>query len=440
MGISKTTAIIKSRLPQTAQATGPSSQYSLQPVRIYARNQESNPIAYLRPSRSSNHNRWFSSGPGSRISSTKAPGPRYDRTKYPTSKTSKAISQRGAAPFASTLRPNLTGGTLPRSAGGYCQGARHFSHTSGAQAQVVQNVSAGIRAFIVNGGKARFDGVNPTTGEKRFRSVSQTEDAVLTHRESSFARSIRGTNLEFKLCPTITALSPAFSSAKQDAHIDTTSLRDIDLLENLATDFARALKDLAAVLTDLRHLSAFGDLPICLTTNGSGPTLTVRFSGCDGDLVSRLCDEVGVHRGMIVEDESWSAEKDVEMALLFPFAPVGAESGAASEYAVQDEYFGQKPLDEKHGTEALDWRQMLSPPIKTQSLSSIATSTPFPPNADTPSGYESLRDSDFASDDPYYRQSVPPSTISPRNKISSADYEGVEGIYKFLQVCEEARR
>lgn len=362
------------------------------------------------------------------------------------SKISKAISQRGAAPFASTLRPNLTGGVLPRSAGGYGlsgAGARHFSHASGAQAQVVQNVSAGIRAFFIGGGKARFDGVDPMTGEKRFRAASQTEDAVYAQCSNPCAKGTRGTALEFQLSPTITALSPSFSSAGEE-NLGITSLNGITLLDNLATDFARALKDLAAVLADLRRLSAFGDLPISLTTTPSGPILSVGFPGCDADLVSRLCDEVGVRRGVVVEDEAWIDEKDVEMALLFPFAPV-AGTDVISEHENGYEYFERKPLDQRYQPEELDWRQMLSPsaykPSNANSLHSFATLQSPAQKAKSPSGYESLRESDFASDDPYYHTCSPLEAPTHSTvKSASGDYEGLEGIYKFLQICEDSRR
>jgi len=360
------------------------------------------------------------------------------------SKTSRAISQRGAAPFASTLRPNLTGGVLPRSAGGYGlsgAGTRHFSHTSGAQAQVIQNVSAGIRAFFIGGGKARFDGVDPITGEKRFRAATQTEDAVYTQWESPCATMIRGTTLEFKLSPTITALSPSFSSAGQE-NASLISLNDVKLLDNLATDFARALKDLAAILADLNRLSAFGDLPISLTTTPSGPILSVRFPGCDADLVTRLCDEVGISRGVVVENEAWSDEKDVEMALLFPFAPVGGGTDAVSEYDNGYEYFETKPLHQRYQPEELDWRHMLSS-SRPDSLHSLTTLHSPVPKTNSPSGYGSLIHSPLASNDPYDTTFAPAHSTAKGASVSasaSADFEGLEGIYKFLQICEESRR
>ena len=283
--------------------------------------------------------------------------------------------------------------------------------------------------------------MDPITGEKRFRRVSQTEDAVRSRWESPLARSTRGTKLEFKLSPTITTLSPVFSKNQQSA-TGLTSLNDLCLLDNLATDFGRALKDLAAILADLRVLAAFGDLPINLVTTPSGPVICVRFSGCDGDLVSHLCDEVGVRRGIIVEDEAWTAEKDVEMALLFPFAPTGSDT-ASSELDVAGDYFEPKALDQGHQRDELEWRHMLSPSAHHSSRAASSHTCPTihspPRKINTPSGYESLVESDFASDDPYHH-TLSPLKAPSHGMTQGTDYEGLEGIYKFLQECEDSRR
>lgn len=363
------------------------------------------------------------------------------------SKVSKFIVRRGSAPFASTLRPNLTGGALPRSAGGYSLGAgrgvRHFSHSPSVQAHVVQNVSAGIRAFLVNGGKARFDGFNERNGEKRFKTISATENEIYQSAKKPFNAFVKGTSLEFQLSPSITALSSAASNASST--LDIQGINASKLLDNLSIDFARALKDLSAILTDLRRLSALGDLPLSLTHGPSGPVLTLRFPGCDSAIVSRLCDEANVSRGTIREDEAWDHDRDVEMALLFPFAP-GGYFGMRED--LNDNLGQDSPV--RPAPEQLDWRQMMTPLGPSASLSEEddditnlhLSSSPHPPQHMTLSnsksknlsGYESLgNDSDFAPEDPYLRSPARPQTVR------SEDYEGLEGIYRFLKECDDFR-
>jgi hypothetical protein len=363
------------------------------------------------------------------------------------SKVSKAIVRRGSAPFASTLRPNLTGGALPRSAGGYSLGAgrgvRHFSHGPSVQAHVVQNVGAGIRAFLVNGGKARFDGFNERTGEKRFKTISATENEIYQNTKEPFYAPAKGTSLDFQLSPTITALSPVASNTS--SILDVQGINANSLLDNLSIDFARALKDLSAILTDLRRLSALGDLPLSLTHGPSGPILTLRFPGCDGAIVSRLCDEANVSRGMIREDEAWDHDRDVEMALLFPFAPGNYSAMREDQNDNLDHGSPVRPAAEQ-----LDWRHMMTPLGPSASASDdithldLSNSTHRPqhitPTNSKPkslSGYESLGDdSDFAPEDPYLRRPAPP--VRPQT-VCSEDYEGFEGIYRFLNECDHFR-
>ena len=327
---------------------------------------------------------------------------------------------------------------------------RHFSNTGGAQAQVIQNVSAGMRAFCVGGGKARFDGFDHKTGAKRFKAVSEAEDQALRKIQKSTSAWVKGTNLEFRLNPTVTALSASFPTSTGQG-FEGQSLGSEGFLDVLSVDFARALKDLSAILVDLKRLAAFGDLPISLVTSpNDGSTLCVRFAGCDGETVSRLCDEVGVHRGVIREDQAWNDDKDVEMALLFPFAP----NGPVSDFGEESVLFTKTiQADNEIAPEQLEWRNMMSPsnhgdqrteshftgyhhidtPCTTNTPQcSLAMLTPR-----TPSGYESLRESDFAADDPYYRHDS--STQGHRTRDAEG-LEGLESIYRFLAECEQARR
>ena len=169
-------------------------------------------------------------------------------------------------------------------------------------------------------------------------------------------------------------------------------------------------------------------------------------------------------RGVIREDEGWvnGKEKDVEMALLFPFAPTGtSNTGSLSDIASEEEacqYFQKASLSAARPRfqEDLDWRNMMD--LSTQhtpfshtgsqfasweddegTLRSPALNTRSHSHSHSPSGYESLRDSDFASDDPYF-PAAKASSLKAAPRTSETEYEGLEGIYRFLQVCDESRR
>lgn len=305
---------------------------------------------------------------------------------------------------------------------------------------MVQNVSAGIRAFVVGGGKARFDGLDGKTGEKRYKTVSKTEDEVLQKIDRPFKPHVKGTNLEFQLSPTITAFSTKFSTT-ESREFEVQSLLSPEILSDISIDFARALKDLSAILADLHRLSTLGDLPINVSHTPSGPVLNCRFPGCDALTVSRLCDEANIQRGVVREDEAWERDRDVEMALLFPFAP---ESAATSETGHKEakEFFG--PASAAY--EQLNWRHMMSsqePLIPINELTSHDVPAPRARlasshrNSKSLSGYESLGESDFSENDPY----VWTEELQTRESVSGSEgYEGLEGIYRFLKECEDARR
>ncbi|KAL8843450.1 MAG: hypothetical protein Q9176_002063 [Flavoplaca citrina] len=444
--VSQASALIRSKLPQASAGANGASEAVLQPIRLHSKAQPLHPAAWLRQSRSSAHRKF--------TSQASAHAQRFDRPSFQKSKIGQAVTRTFGAPFASTLRPNLTGGALPRTAGGYglggtAQGVRHFSHVGGAQAQVVQNVSAGLRAFCIGGGKARFDGFDQKTGAKKFKAVSEAEDRALRKIQRSSAAWTKGCNLEFRLNPTITALSASFPTSTGPSHEGQT-LGTIGILDTLGADFARALKDLSAIHTDLKRVAAFGDLPISLTTSKhGGSTLCVRFAGCDADTVSRLCDEVGVRRGVIHEDEAWNDDRDVEMALLFPFAPSQSVSHSDNESAL---FVKTLQADGCIAPEQMEWQNMMSPSQRSGHKSngdsadihyintSTSTETPHysydPCSPQSPSGFDSLQESDFPTEDAYYYQD----SSRRARRQESGGLQGLESIYRFLAECDEARR
>lgn len=359
------------------------------------------------------------------ITSGPAPRKTIDRSKLPVSTISRAVSQLpGRAPFASTLRPNLTGGALPRTAGGYSAtgagrvgGVRYFSHTPAAPAQVVQNVSQAVRAFWLSGQRARFDGVDGK-GRSRYVSVSAAQEEMRV-KMAAFSNNLPGSFVDFKISPTITALSPlgaalavegifgptAAAEAFKSAGVPAATLNTEGFLDVLSTDFARALKDLSAVMADLKKLaSSLGDLPISMEKNN---ILRVRFPGVDADTVERLCDDVGVQRGMVGEDAAFHLSQGVPVALKFPFAP-GAEDSVSQTFT-------------SPGGSMRSHNSVLSE--EEDAFLDEFDDNPWLSTASPEEGYESLS----------------PPVYSHSGEHCSEEFEGLEGIYRFLEECDCAR-
>ncbi|KAK0104757.1 hypothetical protein ONS95_005027 [Cadophora gregata] len=335
-------------------------------------------------------------------------GTRFNRAALPKSVTATAVSRLTIrTPFSSTLRPNLTGGTLPRTSGGYSLGgsrpggARYFSHTPAAPVQVVNNVSAAVRAFWLSGQKAQFDGMTPA-GEKRYRGVSNLQEQA-TRNMQSVPRTTPGSFIDFHVNPTVTALSPLGAAFGSNMDASATNLNTEGLLDVLSVDFARALKDLAATMNDLKRLSALGDLPITLEQKS---ILRVRFPGCDAETVDRLCDEVGVQRGVIMQDEDFESSAGAHMALLFPFAP-------SSEHILSSPG-GSLRSETGHDLE-YDYEELEEDIIHNSWIE----------------GYESL-ENDSDGESAYFTKTS--------GQPNSSDYEGLEGIYRFLEHCDNSRR
>ncbi|KAG6002335.1 hypothetical protein E4U54_000901 [Claviceps lovelessii] len=340
--------------------------------------------------------------------------PRFDRTKLPSSNTSRRVAQfSGRAPFSHALRPNLTGGAMPRSAGGYSLGgggARYFSHTPAAPAQVVQNVSQAMRSFFLSGQKIRYDGVGPR-GQHQYRAVSCLEDDAM-NKLSAIPRWSPGAFIDFQLSPTITAVSPLAALAGRDskssdfgAEVATqaTCLDTEGFLDVLSADLERALQDFTVVFSDLRRLSALGSLPIFMHKSDM---IRVRFPGVDAITVERLCDDLGIQRGLVGEDPAFQTAMGVSAALKFPFAP-------QSERAISSPGGSARSLE---GSFLQDTASSLEDDF-------------FAREAFT---YE-LLDSPAVSEPEGYGTMSPPITSHARG---SDEYEGLEGIYRFLGEAE----
>ncbi|KAL2110627.1 hypothetical protein VUR80DRAFT_931 [Thermomyces stellatus] len=399
VGVARTTKAIRSKIANASKPT----QSQLQNATIYTAptgRQAIHPLAALRQGRRSA--RWYSTNRQRYLTSTVrrymsggTTGPRIDRSRFPTSNTSRRISQlTGRAPFASTLRPNLTGGALPRTQGGYTLGggggARYFSHSPVAPAEVVNNVSAAVRAFWLSGQRVRFDGVD-SRGYAKYRAVSILEHEA-ARQMSSCPKPVPGSFVDFQLSPTITALSPLASSFTLEPANPSACVASLDpeVVNALAGDFARAFKDLSMTFRDIKRLSSLGNLPITLEKPS---VLRVRFPGVDVETVERLCDDLDIRRGSLGEDPEFGAAMGVPVALKFPFAPESEVALTAT-----------------------------SPSRSSQSMDSDNVREAFieleeNPWFSDPEGYETMSLESSSGDPPQ-------------------DYEGLEGIYRFLQECD----
>ncbi|KAF3935097.1 hypothetical protein ABW19_dt0207055 [Dactylella cylindrospora] len=201
-------------------------------------------------------------------------------------------------PFASTLRPKLCG-ALPRSANGYSLGgnARYFSHTT-APAQVVQQVSTAMRAFILTGKDMSY-----YSAKRRNNTSTYARGQIKMHLAAlNTDRLAPGAYVDFHIMPKFTCMSE--NDPVGYTCLDTATRGGF--MDELDVELNNAMRDISRVYQDLRKLSALGELPITLV---SPCTFRVHFRGCDSELVTRLCDEVGVTTGVIHEDERFAYDK-----------------------------------------------------------------------------------------------------------------------------------
>ncbi|EWC48414.1 hypothetical protein DRE_02183 [Drechslerella stenobrocha 248] len=115
-----------------------------------------------------------------------------------------------------------------------------------------------------------------------------------------------GAYVDFHLYPKFSALSPTDPIGYTTLDGTTATGPSATFMDALTEDFSAAARDLVRVQQDLRRLSLLGELPISLV---SPATLRVHFRGCDADLVTALCDEVGVATGIIHEDERFAYDR-----------------------------------------------------------------------------------------------------------------------------------
>jgi hypothetical protein len=158
-----------------------------------------------------------------------------------------------------------------------------------------------------------------------------------------------------------------------------------------------------------------------------GSSLRVHFPGCDAGSVERLCEELGVQRGVVVQDEAFDFFAGTEVALLFPFAPSDSSLYEESDGA---DFFYEKPKNlmarERH---VISLDDMLtdshSERYSNQSdggyVDVLAEENPW---QSSNSGYHSVgSESSYGSE-----------------RGSPLEYQGFEGIYRFMEELDSVRR
>jgi len=284
--VRKGIAAVRDRIPQAGHDIA-----SLEPA--LARNsQRLHPVARIRQQQQASNSGYNHSTNFSRYYSTYPNGTaRKTPVRSAVSKVSKST------PFASTLRPKLFG-ALPRSANGYSLGgnARYFSHST-APAQVIQQVSTAMRAFVLSGKDVGY-----YSAKRRNNTNTYARGQIKMHLAAANTdRFAPGAYVDFRMLPNFTCMSE--TDPVGYTCLDSTRGGFMDELD---VELNNVMRDISRVYQDIRKLSSLGELPITLVPPA---TLRVHFRGCDADLVNALCDEVGVITGIIHEDERFAYDK-----------------------------------------------------------------------------------------------------------------------------------
>lgn len=150
-----------------------------------------------------------------------------------------------------------------------------------------------------------------------------------------------GAFVDFHMAPTFTSLS----------RLSKNSIGNTSFMAALDEDFTEIVNDVATVWSELLKLGRLGDLPVSLARDKED-TIRVYFAGCDRETVLRLCDEVGVTRGVVGEDEKFGFE------LLMPtleMKPYPESQDGRSLYAISP-----APQQQRVKASGLYWQDMMS--------------------------------------------------------------------------------
>lgn len=148
----------------------------------------------------------------------------------------------------------------------------------------MQQVSAAMRAFVYNGANKRPNNTNGKIGVRARLASAVMENAP-------------GAYVDFHLAPTFTRLSPLNKCGN--------SLQAAGFVDTLGADFGAMVGGITAVYADVQRLAQLGDLPVTVA-GPAGDVLRVHFKGCDREFVELICNDFGVSRGVVHEDERFA--------------------------------------------------------------------------------------------------------------------------------------
>jgi len=337
-------------------------------------------------------------------------------------------------PFATTLRPRLTGGAFPRTASGYslgnggAAGARFFSHGPASPGEVITQVAQAMRAMAMGGKNAADEYRNYRNGGKV--SVRAQLASRLAQDETA-----PGAYVDFHMAPTFTCLS----------RLSKNSISNPGFMAALDEDFTEIVNDVATVWSELQKLATLGDLPVSLAKDKED-TIRVYFAGCDREIVERLCNEVGVSRGVVGEEDRFAFELLMPTLEMKPFL----ESPGGSLHAIQP----VPPPQGAHGT-GLYWQDMLSDSsCASQDGEMTEEGTEYTPAISvdgymfsgssvsglSPGQWESSEGSSGAMFPPLMPTRAEAQLASPPQHTGPVPDLGLEGLQRFLQECEEYER
>jgi len=155
-----------------------------------------------------------------------------------------------------------------------------------------------MRAFVLSGKDTSY-----YSAKRRNNTSTYARGQIKMHLAAlNTDRLAPGAYVDFHVVPKFTCMSE--NDPVGYTCLDTSTRGGF--MDALDVELNSAMRDISRVYQDLRKLSSIGELPVTLVPPA---TLRVHFRGCDADLVTALCDEVGVTTGVIHEDERFAYDK-----------------------------------------------------------------------------------------------------------------------------------